>query len=223
MHTLSERLSIIASFVPKGKSVCDVGTDHGYLPAALYLSGKYSSVTATDIRQKPLDNAKKNIEKLKADGVKLVLCDGLSGVAKEDAQVVIISGMGGDVISGIMDRCPFAKSSTFILQPMTASATLREYLANNGFAVKKEKAVIENNKVYSVMLCEFDGVKRELSAAKKRIGELRLDTEENIIYIKKQLSIAKKCVFDLQSAGRNNEVLLENEKAVEELTKITEG
>ena len=65
MPVLSERLKLIASMVPQGKSVCDVGTDHGYLPAALCLSGKYSSITATDIREKPLENARKNLEKLK--------------------------------------------------------------------------------------------------------------------------------------------------------------
>ena len=223
MHTLSERLSIIASFVPKGKSVCDVGTDHGYLPAALYLSGDYPFVTATDIRQKPLDNAKKNLEKLNADGVKLILCDGLSGVSKQQAETVIIAGMGGDVISGIIERCPFSKDSLFILQPMTAAGTLREYLANNGFSVISETAVFENKKIYSVMVCKFDGVLRKLSASKKRIGELTPANEQNKEYILKQLSIAQKCVFDLEKAGIENELLRENKTAIKEITKILEG
>ena len=54
MYNLSKRLSVIASLVKKGARVCDVGTDHGYLPIALKKSGLVSSVIATDIRKGPL-------------------------------------------------------------------------------------------------------------------------------------------------------------------------
>lgn len=223
MPSLSERLKTIASLVPQGTSVCDVGTDHGYLPAALYLSGNYRSVTATDIREKPLQNAKTNTEKAGASGVKLVLCDGLSAVKCEDAETVIIAGMGGDVISGIIERCPYRNKSTFILQPMTAAPFLRTFLAKNGFCVKKETAVTENNKIYSVMVCRFDGKKRELSPSKKRIGELKPTTDENLKYIKKQYDICLKCVNDLKKAGINSPVSEENAMAAEELGIILEG
>lgn len=223
MNELSKRLQVIASFVPKGKSVCDVGTDHGYLPAALCLSGDFTSVTATDIGEKPLQNARKNIEKLGADGVELILCDGLSAVPREKAETVIIAGMGGDVISGIIKRCPYKEKSLFILQPMTGALTLREYLAENGFAVKSETATSENKKVYSVMVCEFDGVKRCLTEAQKRIGELTPTTKENRDYIEKQLRIVEKCIKDLESSGKNPGFLKENLMAKQEISKIKEG
>ena len=78
MHSLSDRLSLIMSFIPKGVSVCDVGTDHGYLPAALYLSGGFLSITATDISHSPIENAKKNFNKLGIKDVNLI-CLTLSG------------------------------------------------------------------------------------------------------------------------------------------------
>ena len=102
MRDLSARLSVVAEFVKSGSSVCDVGTDHGYLPAFLYLSGKCKLVTATDIKEKPLKNAQNNLKKLGADGVSLILCDGLAGVDRSIADTVIIAGMGGEVISGII-------------------------------------------------------------------------------------------------------------------------
>ena len=157
MINLSERLSLIYSLVPDNSSVCDVGTDHGYLPAALCLSGKMRSVTATDIREKPLENARENIRKLEADSVNLILCDGLDGVSKDLADVVIIAGMGGEVISGIISRCAFAKdtSVTFLLQPMTSADKLREYLSQNGFLIEKEIPIKENGKIYSVMQVRY--------------------------------------------------------------------
>ena len=111
MNELSKRLKTIASFVPKGKSVCDVGTDHGYLPAALCLAGVYKSVTATDVKEKPLENACKNLKKLGVTNVELIRCDGLSAVPYEKAEAVVIAGMGGDVISGIIERCPYKEKS----------------------------------------------------------------------------------------------------------------
>ena len=32
---LSKRLELVASFVPEGSRLADVGTDHGYIPIAL--------------------------------------------------------------------------------------------------------------------------------------------------------------------------------------------
>ncbi len=223
MHSLSERLKLIASFVPQGVSVCDVGTDHAYLPAALYLSGKYKSVTATDIREKPLQNAKENIEKLGADKVKLVLCDGLDGVSESDAQAVIIAGMGGEVISGIIDRCAFKERSVFILEPMRGADFLRSFLAENGFDVLKEQAVCENGKIYSVMLCRFDGVFRSLTASQKRIGILKADSRENTAYIKRQIDVCKKCIEDLESADKKTDFYYESKTALEEMKKVLEG
>jgi len=222
MARLSKRLELIASLVPQGKSVCDVGTDHGYLPAALYLSNKYKKISATDIREKPLANARENVKKCGADGVNLVLCDGLHAIDEKDAEVVIIAGMGGDVISGIIDRCPYKEKTFFILQPMTAAPALREYLAKNGFEVLFETALTENGKIYSVMTAIFDGKVRNLPLSRLKIGMLKPDTMENIAYIRKQADICKKCVGDLENIPEKAEARKENETAYKELIKISE-
>ena len=199
MRQLSQRLTLLASFAVEGKSVCDVGTDHGYLLAHFALSGKYGLVTGTDINEKPLKNAQKNLEKLGVGNVKLVLCDGLSAVAREAADNVIIAGMGGEVIAGIIERTPFLKDGSvrLILQPTTAAFYLREYLAQNGFLVEREEAVEENRKLYSVMAVSFTGEKRTLSDTEKRIGILDTGKKDNIRYIEKQYNICQKCADDL--------------------------
>jgi len=204
MQNLSKRLSLIASFVKEGSNVCDVGTDHGYLPAFLYLSKKCNSVTATDINPKPLASARKNLEKMGADGVRLVLCDGVSGVTRSDADTVIIAGMGGEVISGIIGRADFLRDETveLILQPTTAAKELRLYLSKNGFAVEQEQAVVENNKVYSVMKAKFCGEKISLNAVEQAIGILKPETDEARQYIEKQYRIAHKCAIELEHVAQ---------------------
>ena len=196
----SERLSLIASLIPLGDSVCDVGTDHGYLSAYLSLSGKYGKITATDIGEKPLQNAKTNLERLGVTGVDLVLCDGLSGVTRDRADTVIIAGMGGEVISGILSRTEFIKDKdiTLILQPMTAADSLRLYLSENGFEVQREIAIEENKKLYSVMVCKYCAVPYSIDEVRKRIGILKPQTECAKRYIEKQAKIAFKCAKDLE-------------------------
>ena len=198
MIELSRRLSLIAQFVNEGSSVCDVGTDHGYLPAFLYLSQKCKSVIATDINEKPLESARANLKRLSAD-VKLILCDGLEKVTRADADTVIIAGMGGEVISGIIDRAAFLRDSTvkLILQPPTAAKELRLYLAQNGFAVEQETALAENGKVYSIMCVRFADAPYDIDAVRAVIGVLKPDSDDARAYIEKQYRIAQKCANDL--------------------------
>ncbi|MDO4608357.1 MAG: class I SAM-dependent methyltransferase [Clostridia bacterium] len=207
MLALSKRLSLIASLVKSGSRVCDVGTDHGYLPAFLYLSGKMKSVVATDIRKKPLASAKSNLERLEATGVRLILCDGLEAVTRDMADTVIIAGMGGEVISGIIDRAAFLRDSTveLILQPTTAAKELRQYLSKNGFEVGREIAVIENGKIYSVMLVNFTGKPYTLNSVQELIGILKPDSPDAIEYISKQYRIAQKCADDLAKVSYKQE------------------
>lgn len=204
MLELSKRLKLIADLVKEGSSVCDVGCDHGYLSAFLYLSGKCKKVSATDINEKPLKLAKTNLERLNINDVNLILCDGLAKVTKKDADTIIIAGMGGEVISGIISRADFLRDGTvsLILQPTTAAKDLRLFLAQNGFAVEKETAIAENGKVYSVMCVRFTNKPYDISDTRAVIGILKPDSNDSREYISKQYRIAQKCANELSNVPR---------------------
>lgn len=206
--SLCKRLLLAASFVKKGSKVCDVGTDHGYLPVFLYKNKLCKSVCATEINEKPFLNAKNTFEAENCGEIPIYLCNGLEKITENEADTVIIAGMGGEVISGIIDRAPFLKSASIdlILQPMTAAGELREYLAQNGFEVKKEKAVVENKKVYSVMLASFSGVRRQLGAAERRIGILKPDCEENLVYINRQKRLCEELLHSIENLEEKEEL-----------------
>ena len=200
---LGARLSLIASMVPDGAAVCDVGTDHGLLPSYLYLGGKMRLVSATDINEAPLLRAEETVKKYGACGVRLILCDGLSGVEEEFCDTVIIAGMGGEVIGGIIDRCRFAKNgkTTFILQPMTGADELRGYLAQNGFNIIEEPCVCEHGKVWSVMLVRYDGVVRNAEPLYLLTGRVCAKTEAGFLYIKKQYMRVLGCAESLNGVS----------------------
>lgn len=185
--------------VPDGARVCDVGTDHGYLPAALIKCGRVTSVVATDIREKPLENARNNLARLGVENVRLLLCDGLSGVSRVDADTVIIAGMGAEVISGILERCDFVRdpSVLLLLQPMTSPELLRDCLAAQGFRVEREPTVEDTGRIYSVMQARFDGVLRELSPTERFAGLVTAHDETGRRYLEKQYRRLTSCLENL--------------------------
>lgn len=207
MKTLSRRLEVIASLIPQGAKVCDVGTDHGYLPIFLVKSGKVSKVIATDIRLKPLNTAKSNIEKTGITGIELRLGDGLSTVNATEADTVVIAGMGGEVISGIIERCVWAKdkNKAFILQPMTSPEYLRKYLFDSGFDIITEIPLEDNGKLYSVISAVYTGEPVKYEPFQLYTGKISADSEYGSTYIKKQYNRCKSCSVSLKSIPEKQE------------------
>ena len=58
---LTPRLKMIADLVPQCTSLCDIGTDHGYVAIYLAKKGIAKKVIAADIKKGPLYQAEKNI------------------------------------------------------------------------------------------------------------------------------------------------------------------
>ena len=223
MPALSLRLSAIADFVKDKAAVCDVGTDHGYLAIHLIKSSKACRVLATDINQKPLLNAQKNIEKSGVLGIELRLCDGLLGVKRGEADTFVIAGMGGEVIAGIIEKganITQNDDTTLILQPTTSPDFLRRFLCENGYEILREKAVFENGKLYSVMLVKFTGKKADFSEEYYYIGELKPNDEISLKYIKKQLNRCLNCVEKLENIPQKREEYLHYKSAVCGINKI---
>ncbi|MBQ4119153.1 MAG: SAM-dependent methyltransferase [Clostridia bacterium] len=200
MSELSLRLKTIASLVPIGARVCDVGTDHARLPIYLKQNNIANSVIATDLNEKPLKFAKENIEKSGVSGISLRLCDGLSAVENGEADTVIVAGIGGEVISEILENCCWIKSNsvTLILQPTTSPEVLRKTLIQSGFDILTEIPLFENGKIYSIMTARFCGNTLNYPEHFYYIGKVPKN-ENGIIYIKKQ----QKRIFDCISAYKN--------------------
>ncbi len=200
MIRLSARLRAIFDLVPEGAAVCDVGTDHGYLPAALASSGRACRVIATDIREKPLQNARENLEQFSVTNVELRLCDGLSAVTADEVDTVVIAGMGGDVIAGILERAEWLRNSakTILLQPMTSAEVLRVYLSENGFVIACEPTLEENGKVYSIMKVEYTGKPYNLTTAQEFAGDISAATASGRRYIEKQYRRCSECAESLK-------------------------
>lgn len=155
LFQLDNRLLQCAQWVPDGAKVADIGTDHAYLPIWLAKSGKIASAVAADVREGPLDRARENILRYHVqETVSARLSDGLSAINPDEADTIIIAGMGGELIAEILEKTPWLKGNgkTLILQPMTSARELRVFLQKQGYSLQKEKAVLSLNRLYTVML-----------------------------------------------------------------------
>ncbi len=153
---LQPRLQCIADCVPRGTRLADVGTDHGYLPVWLLLQGRISRVVASDINAGPLEHARRTAAEYGvSDRMDFRLCAGLDGVRRDEADTVVIAGMGGETIRDILSAAAWDwEGATLLLQPMTKAQLLRSWLAGNGFRIAHERLVRDKGTIYAVLTVE---------------------------------------------------------------------
>ena len=146
---LQPRLHLLARLVPEGCRLTDVGTDHGYLPVALLQQGRIAAAIASDIGVEPLEHARRTAMQYGVDGMDFRLCAGLSGIAPEETDVIVIAGMGGETIISILQDAPWTADGQhrLLLQPMTKAAALRHWLADNGYTFTDEHLVEDKGRI----------------------------------------------------------------------------
>lgn len=151
---LSKRLQAIADFVKEGAVVGDIGTDHGYIPVYLIKNGLAKRAIAADISRGSLDKAEGYIRDLNLEGIiDTRLGNGLEVIEEGELDTVIIAGMGGILISEILEESKKVVETIdhFIFQPMLGSEKLREYLVENNFKIVDEALIKENGKFYEII------------------------------------------------------------------------
>lgn len=160
MLKLTERLQKVADLVCPCACVADIGTDHAYLPAWLLLNGKAEHAIAADIHEKPLQNARKTLEKFALlKKIELRLSDGLQNFADGEAEEIVVAGMGGEQIADMILATPWLWQPHIhlTLQPMTHFEEVRLALYAKGFTILQEKTVAEGNRVYLVISARYTG------------------------------------------------------------------
>lgn len=170
---LQPRLHMLARLVPEDCRLTDVGTDHGYLPVSLLQQGRILSAIASDIGAEPLEHARRTAMQYGVTDIDFRLCPGLSAIAPEETDVIVIAGMGGETIIAILSAAPWTKDGqhTLLLQPMTKAADLRRWLSVNGYCFTEERLVRDKNYLYPV-LCVKGGAWGELTELQALTGVL---------------------------------------------------
>ena len=151
---LSKRLQTIASFVTAGYRMADVGTDHGYIPIYLSKKGICPKAYAMDVNPGPLKRAEQHIiEEHAEDKVQWILSDGLNQLPRGEVDSVVIAGMGGDLITRILENglSRLSEIKELILSPQSHLERVRHFLHDHGFRILEEEILSEDGKYYVVI------------------------------------------------------------------------
>ena len=219
---ISKRLELVASFVPQGAILLDVGSDHAYLPIDLVERGKIKSAIAGEVVEGPYQSAVKNVE---AHGLKekiqVRLANGLAAFEEADqVSIITIAGMGGRLIATILEEGldKLASVERLILQPNNREDDLRIWLQDHGFQIVAESILEEAGKFYEILVVEAGQMK--LSASDVRFGPF-LSKEVSQVFVQKWQKEAAKLEFALSQIPEKNleerQILSDKIQAIKEV------
>lgn len=200
---LSIRLEKVASLVEPCRCVADIGTDHAYIPIYLVERNLCSHAIASDINRGPLEKAAKNISLHGfEEKIECRLGSGLNTLEKGEAEVAIISGMGGNLIRDIIEERMdlFVEFKSVVLQPVQNPEVLREYIYAKGFEILDEELCVDENKFYEIMKIRYDEKKYDIDSIFYEISKKLFDERHPEIkrFIMKKYKKYSKIVSQIQ-------------------------
>ena len=223
---ISKRLELVASFVPQGAILLDVGSDHAYLPIELVEKGQIKGAIAGEVVEGPYQSAVKNVEShgLK-EKIQVRLANGLAAFEEADqVSVIAIAGMGGRLIARILEEGldKLANVERLILQPNNREDDLRIWLQENGFQIVAESILEEAGKFYEILVVEAGQMR--LSASDVRFGPF-LSKEISPVFVQKWQKEAAKLEFALNQIPEKNleerQVLVDKIQAIKEVPHVS--
>ena len=179
---LSKRLEAVASLITTD-SIIDVGCDHGYLIISAFEDQGILKAYAIDNKKGPIDSAIHNLKnKVYFDKVVFSLSDGISEIGS-DTECVVIAGMGGMLISEILDK-DLKNVKRLILEPNRDQKEVRMKISKLGFIITNEKIVFEKGKYYEIIVCDRSDEKIEYTDMELEFGPCLL--KEKSLYFKEK-------------------------------------
>lgn len=206
---LSGRLKLITQMVPMCRTVCDVATDHALIPIELLLNAKCERVIASDINERPLEVAKKNISQYDLqDKIEIRVGSGVSTIVPGEAEVIVIAGIGGILMSELLEsgKDVLKASKVLILQPMNYYEDVREWLYDNGFLIYDEELIDDDEyRIYNIIAAKYDGLVRKDENAFYHIGRRLVEKRHPLLerFIKKKIDNIDRALQNLKHAKKD--------------------
>lgn len=210
-----QRLKEIATLITFGGVLCDVGSDHAYLPVYMRQNNMIRKAYALDISAVNVAKAARNIASAGVECIEPILSDGLdavetpsAGIKFADISDIVIAGMGGENIAAILERSELAVSGVnLVLQPNSKTELLRNFLFREGYRIKEERLVRAGKFLYVIINAVYKGeeCKFSPSPADNLIGTY-LNAQNSPLfgeYIQKTARRLEKSLDDLYDEKNN--------------------
>ena len=221
---LSARLEKLIELAGSGACAADIGTDHALVPIELVRRGAFERAVAGDLRKGPLAAASVHVRQAGlANRISLRLGDGISVIAPGEADVILISGMGGALMQRILTEGDAAAkvARKLVLSPQSEIPEFRSFLQKNGFRITDEAIVYEDRKFYFMMTAE-PGEQAVWEGADRLYGKTLLEQGDETVaaYIRRRKAVLERILRNLEKA-ENNRIETRRQEAREEL-RLTE-
>lgn len=224
---LSERLTRVASYVQIGSIVADIGSDHAYLPCYLIHHQIAKKAVAGEVAKGPYESAQSQVlEEHLDDKIKVRLANGLSAIDQNDlVDTVTIAGMGGPLITTILNQ-GLEKLTTvnrLILQPNIHAKAIREWAMTNGWKLIAEEILLEEDKIYEILVLERG--KMKLSEAQALLGPILMEARNEVFYLKwaKESAEWNRILEAIRIAQSSREVQMKKEEIEQKLKIVKEA
>jgi len=200
---LSNRLLAVASLASAGHCLADVGTDHGYIPIYLIEEGKYETAIAMDVNEGPLQRAleNRNLHGMQ-EKIALRLSDGVYALQENEADTVVIAGMGGGLVMKILSegKNVLETVETLVLQPQSELTKVREFLENHTYYIEAENMILEDGKYYPMMRVKH-GKADSMDELEKKYGPCLLKEKHPCLlqYLEQEEKVCQSILQNLQS------------------------
>ncbi|WP_026692872.1 tRNA (adenine(22)-N(1))-methyltransferase [Peribacillus kribbensis] len=206
---LSHRLEAVAGYIPPNSILADIGSDHAYLPCYAMNKGIIQRAVAGEVSEGPLRSALKQVQ---SAGLKEYIDvrkgDGLEVIKPGEVECITIAGMGGTLISSILERgsSKLQGVKRLILQPNIGAANIRNWLVENSWELVTEEILEEDQKIYEILVAER-GEPMKPYQVEKEAGFLMgpfLMKEKSDVFLKKwamELEHMKRILLQLDQAG----------------------
>lgn len=148
---IDKRLSAIIDEIPKANTLADIGCDHGLTGYYALKSGKVEKIIATDVSQMSLKKAQNLFEERGLSEKADFRCgNGLKVLKDKEADVIVITGMGGQEIISILEDAK-RQDATFVLSPQSDIPDVRVWLIGNGYTITVDKTIESVGKFYVLL------------------------------------------------------------------------
>lgn len=173
------RIEAIYSFIDLKDRVVDVGCDQAKL--GILLAKRNQKSIASDISPKVIERASLDIRKLGLDNlIDLRVSNGLQNIKKNEADTLVLSGMGTHTILEILNSTKL-RFNKIITISNNYHDILRNKMNELNYKVDKELIIKENNKYYNLIL--FTEGTKDYSQKELLLGLNQVDSKQYNEYL----------------------------------------
>lgn len=212
---LSDRLQTVVDFIPKGYSIADIGSDHAYLPCYTVKKGITPFAIAGEVVEGPYQSALSQVrEEQLTDKISVRKGNGLEVINPGEVDCITIAGMGGALISTILEdgKEKLVNVKRLILQPNISAISIRHWLIHNEWELKAEEILEEDGKIYEILVAERGLPEEPYKTDREKallMGPYLMKRKDHI-FIKKWLEEKRNwenILTKLSDASRSDEIL----------------